>query len=203
MAPLLQSTPDAVQRSNANCSCGELLRVAVVTKADGADEIDVDDLSDEANMYVQMGLKKVVFYVEQAASTELPAKAQHDFAAQFVRESHRELPLWTHAGRPALSKLHCELRELLLNEKLGFRGSADLKTGGEWLLELVNVLYRLSPYHDKLKARGHPVPKRFTNTQGRVLGKGELANDTIMVASRVLPCSILDGCRVRKEPVGT
>ncbi|KAL1519400.1 hypothetical protein AB1Y20_022925 [Prymnesium parvum] len=156
VVPLLSDAPE---------KCGELLRVAVVTHADSTTEIEVDDLSDEANVYVQMGLKKVIFYVEQAAVASA-ARTQHEFVAQFARQTNVEVPCWMHAGRPALTKLHAQLRQKLLDEKLGFKGAADLKIGGEWLLDLVTALYRLSPYHDKLRARSCPVPKRFAFSSG-------------------------------------
>lgn len=144
---------------------GALLRATVVVLQGGKDEIEVDELTDEAMLYVQMGISRATFYVEHADNGNDPGPSQ-DVLGTLVREPMVELPTWSHAGRAAMTKLHVELRSMLKNDGLGFRGSVDLRIGGDWMLGLVESLYKLSPFHEKLKARGCAMPKRFAFSAG-------------------------------------
>lgn len=150
-------------------ACGGVARVSVTLRGSD-DEVDVDSVLDPVHMYTQMGLSKVVFYVEQATlngdnNSSSFGNVQTVFNS-LVREPTVSLPTWMHAGRPALSKLFADLRQRFEQEKLGFAGAADLKLATEWMLMIVHVLYKLSPLHDKLKRRGHPVPIAFDFSKG-------------------------------------
>mmetsp|Transcript_18162 Transcript_18162/g.45572 ORF Transcript_18162/g.45572 Transcript_18162/m.45572 type:complete len:285 (-) Transcript_18162:1339-2193(-) len=145
---------------------GDLLRTGVIVRG-GQEEVEVDDSNDDATMYLQLGLAKVIFYVEQSgdvlSATKQPAQSIDDV---LIREPAVQLPTWFHAGRPALTTLFRDLRQHLERDRLGFKGSADLKKGADWMLGLVELLYKISPFHGKCKARGHPVPKRFSFSDG-------------------------------------
>lgn len=147
--------------------CGDLLRATVMLRG-GDEEIEVEELSDNALLYVQMGITRACFYVEQSdMQTHGTKKNTVDLLTDvLVRQPTVELPMWSHAGRPAMTLLHGQLRELLSKDRLGFQGSMDLKSGGDWMIGVVECLYKLSPFHDKLKVRGHPVPKRFAFSAG-------------------------------------
>lgn len=152
---------------------GELLRVGVTLK--GADhETEVHLLADEAKMYVDFGIVRAVFYVSTAPVVLLDADGEGStgetstkkIADVLVREKRTELPTWTHAGRPALTQLHAKLRSMLKEQGLGFEGATDLRAGAEWMLCLVEGLYKLSPFHGRLKNRGFGVPQLFSFSEG-------------------------------------
>lgn len=145
--------------------CGSLVRAAVVLRGGGQEEIEVDELTDEAISYVTLGLSKVLFYVEQP-DVLMTAEATPNVNEALRRQTIYELPTWSHAGRPALTALFAKLRESMRKEGLSWRGSTDLKSGLEWMMGLVDVLYKLSPFHQKLKARGHTMPKIFAFSNG-------------------------------------
>lgn len=121
-------------------------------------------------MYVDMGLVRVVFYVSQTVVNldreSFGEGRQRNIADVLVREKRKELPTWCHAGRPALTQLHAHLRRLLEEKGLGFQGAVDLRAGAEWMLCLVEGLYRLSPFHGRLKSRGFGIPKLFAFSDG-------------------------------------
>lgn len=91
--------------------CGELARVSVVLRGSN-EEVDVDSLADECHVYLQLGLSKVFFYVEQASEHGSTSLYTHKASAFdcLVREPNLTLPTWMHAGRPALTKLFADLR---------------------------------------------------------------------------------------------
>lgn len=145
-------------------SCGALLRTAVTLRG-SSEEVDIENLNDDVAMYTQMGLLKVVFYTEQPDLIGADRMERTVFNS-LVRERTLELPQWAHAGRPAVTQIFGILRRNMESEGLGFQGSADLKMGCEWMLGLSNILYRMSPFHGKLKARGCPIPDSFAFASG-------------------------------------
>jgi hypothetical protein len=146
--------------------CGELQRVAVLPRDNGGEEIDVSDLTDPIDEYVGMELKKVSFYVDQPAAPA-HAKPSTPLAAELRREPARSLPTWSHAGRAAPTRLFAQLRETMASEGLGFSGgSSGSKVGCEWMLKLVKLLYDISTFHDKFKARGFTMPACFAFSKG-------------------------------------
>lgn len=152
---------------DAKAACGDLMRVALVPRGSN-DEVLVETLDDEAMMYVDIGIAKAIFYVAQSdawcgtrAATEI-----RDVANVLVRERHLQLPTWAHAGRPAWSQLFAQLRDRFEKDGVGFNGAVDLKIGCEWMLSLVKVLYNISPFHGKMKSRGHPVPDALSFSGG-------------------------------------
>lgn len=153
-----------VMQTNGGIECGKLQRATVVLQGESG-EIEVDELSDEAAMYLHMGLSKVLFYVEQAVSESCRA-SERNVGDALVRQEPQALPMWSHQGRPAVTALYKTLSDLLRKDGLGFAGSYDLRVGGEWMLALVEVLYRVSPFHEKMKLRGYGVPKVFQFSSG-------------------------------------
>lgn len=144
---------------------GLLYKVTVVIRGTDLMEVEVDKLNDEISVYLQMGLSRVTFYLS-APEIQWGAPPLANIQDVLVREKESFLPVWSHAGRPALTELHRSVREMLTKDHLGFRGSHDKKMGAEWMLALVEVLYKLSPFHGRLKARGYPVPNRFAFSEG-------------------------------------
>lgn len=65
-----------------------------------------------------------------------------------------------------MTTLFATLRHFLLDDKLGFRGSVDLKISCEWMLTFVDVLCKLSPIHGNLRSRGFAFPKRLSFSDG-------------------------------------
>lgn len=146
-------------------SIGALYQVCVIPRG-GSHEVEVESLDDLASMYAEMGLTKAIFYHEEPDVWEIASKEKRDISEVLVRERCLDLPMWTHAGRPALTKIFADLRGLMEKDRMGFKGSADLKSGLEWLLGITHVLYELSPFHAKLKMRGYPVPSIFAFSNG-------------------------------------
>lgn len=144
--------------------CGDLLQVMVILR-ERADEVEVGSLEDSALMYAQMGLNKVTFYVEQPDVLPV-SRPERDVVSSLVRERQVELPTWVHADRPALSHLFSSVRERMNKDAVGFTGALDLKMGCEWMLSLTHVLYKLSPFHAKLKMRNCPMPAVFSFSSG-------------------------------------
>ena len=153
---------EAKLRPLINTDIGSLTNAAVVL-SQGSNPIEVSALSDELPDYVAMGLKKLIFYVDQPSRAE-PAPAP--LGAQLVRMSNVELPQWSHGGRPALNKLFKGIRDALEKDKLGFVGSNGAKLGSEWMQSLMNLLYGISTFHDNFKARGFKMPDRFAFSKG-------------------------------------
>ncbi|KAL1521513.1 hypothetical protein AB1Y20_021173 [Prymnesium parvum] len=148
---------------------GGLLHATVVLRGGGNEEVEVSSMDDEAAMYLMyadMCLSKAFFYVEQADTPVVVSSTQKDLNHTLVRTAEVELPTWTHSGRPAMTQLHSELRHRLHKDGLGFKGSTGLRVGAEWMLELIESLYKTSPFHSKFKARGHAVPERFKFADG-------------------------------------
>lgn len=145
--------------------CGDLIKTGVVLRGSSC-EVEVDSLDDDAAMYADMGLTKAIFYVEQPDVFFARAPDARDVANVLVRERILQLPAWGHTGRPALSELFGELRKKFEQDGVGFSGSAGLKTGCEWMQALVKILYKISPFHAKFKARGHPIPDIFSFSAG-------------------------------------
>jgi len=146
--------------------CGELHRVAVMPRDNGGEEIDVSDLNDPIDEYAGMELKKVTFFVDQPAPNPRAAPST-PLAAELRREPARSLPTWSHAGRTAPTRLFAQLRETMAGEGLGFSGgSSGSKVGCEWMLKLVKLLYDISTFHDKFKARGFTMPACFAFSKG-------------------------------------
>jgi hypothetical protein len=56
-----------------------------------------------------------------------------------------------------MTKCFAGLREMLLEEKLGFLDPETL--GKNWLLDLNKILYHISPYYANFKARGFTMDK--------------------------------------------
>lgn len=150
--------------SDGKPACGALISAGVITRR-SSEEIEVSELNDECMLYVGLSLVKVVFYVE-TPDIDLPRPTARPVGEVLRPQPRLTLPTWTHAGRPALTKLFAELSGQLTQAGLGFYDSRDLKLGCEWMLELVRLLYKLSPFHKKLKDRGHPIPKAFQFSEG-------------------------------------
>lgn len=179
-------------------ACGDLVRVTIFLRG-STEEVEIDSLDDDASSYSDMGLTKTVFHVEQDV---WPVPREMDVATGLVRERRLELPLWAHAGRPALTQLFSDFRQALQKDGLGFAGSADLKIGCEWMQNVTKVLYELSPFHSKLKSRGRAVPDAFAFSDGannfKKKGKAEpqMTQDILRTVSHHLPCaqSVLSLC---------
>lgn len=146
-------------------ACGELQSVSVVLIGSPTEQVDVG-LRDNAKMYVKLGLSRVIFKAEQAGMVPAHRAASRDIADVLVRQRDLELPMWSHSGRPSLTQLFSELRRILQKDGMGFKGSVDLKMGSEWMLSLCQILYKLSPFHSKLKSRGCSVPDVFSFSKG-------------------------------------
>lgn len=151
---------------------GLLCATAVVRGCD--DEVEVDRLSDDVSLYLQLGLVKAFFYVEQGSGEEGGGSSagpevrvqERSVSDVLVRQLNLELPEWTNAARPAHTVVFNKLRAMFAAEKLGFSGSADKRIGEDWMKGLTDVLYKLSPFHAKLKARKHPIPEVFAFSEG-------------------------------------
>lgn len=174
---------------------GKLLQVCVIPR-DCSHEVEVESLDDLAVMYASMGLTRVIFYHEQPDLFPHEWPHQKDIADVLVRERNLELPMWAHAGRPALTQIFSELRSEMQREKLGFSGSADLKIGLEWMLSLTNVLYALSPFHSKMKSRGFTIPSTFAFSAGANDYKKKGRSEPIMTQDLLREVNM----SVRSEP---
>lgn len=143
---------------------GDVQRVCVVIRG-STDEIEVDSM-DDVVLYTEMALVKVVFYVEQVNSIPAATRQGVHLNEILVRQPALSLPEWMHAGRPAMTHLFSSLKSMMEKDKVGFKGSVDLKLGCEWMLNIASVLYKLSPFHLKFKNRGYPIPKKFGFSDG-------------------------------------
>ena len=99
----------------------------------------------------------------------LTARAPEVSARQVVRPllmraPVRCVPEWSYEGRPHLTKCYAGLRARVLEEGLGFR-DADTH-GKQWLLELNDILFATSNFHDNIRGRGIALDPTFNFAKG-------------------------------------
>lgn len=65
-----------------------------------------------------------------------------------------------------MTSLYTDLRNAMKKDGLVFSASADVKMGAKWSIAFMEVLSRLSRFHDKMQERGHHIPKIISFSKG-------------------------------------
>jgi hypothetical protein len=110
---------------------GALATAHIYLRAGDNLPIEVSDINDDINDYIEMEIKQMTFMVDQPSEgAPAPAEQPVVLGSTLKRESILDLPTWSHQQRVAQTKIFAELRRRLEADKLGFVGSKGSKRSG-------------------------------------------------------------------------